>query len=121
MSAPAPHLPLLPLLLALLLHHQPGHQVQASALLASHMDVFSDLLENIMYSVIRTDNSPAGFGDDVEEGDSDDDLDPGRQGWRESKSRRRVLRTDGPSGALAPSLSSARRKTREETKRSQTK
>ena len=110
----------LQLLLPLLLQ-QPGHQVQASALLASHMDVFSDLLENIMYSVIRTDIPGGDDGDD--EGDDDggddggddgevDDVEPSRPMWRESKSRRRVLRTGVVSGGQAtPRAPTARMKT----------
>ena len=81
-----------------------------------------------MYSVIRTENTPDSVGDgddrynrddgdsdddesddDESDGDAVDDLKPLRPAWRESKSRRRVLRTDGLG-----------RKTREETNRNQT-
>ena len=70
-----------------------------------------------MYSVIRTDNKTGHVSDDDDDDDSDSDdgdsdVDPGRQVWRESKSRRRVLRTGGvPIGRM---------KTREETNTDQT-
>ena len=130
MSTSTNNLPHLPLLLLLLLLNQPVHQVQASALLASHMDVFSDLLENIMYSVIRTDNSHAGdlggedhsddYSDDYSDDDGDDDdvraeAEPARKVWRESKSRRRVLRTGGVGGSASTLMKT------KETNKNQTK
>ena len=83
-----------------------------------------------MYSVIRTENTPAVGGDRVDDsgddsdGDSDDDsggddVEQARPAWRESKSRRRVLRTDSGGGG-GGQTSRARLKTREETNRNQT-
>ena len=37
----------------------PTNQASTNPILISHMDVFSDLLDNIMYSVIKRDNVPS--------------------------------------------------------------
>merc|ERR1712113_689548 len=92
-----------------------------------------------MYSVIRTDNSHAGdlgghdhredhsddhsddYSDDDDDGDVPAEAEPARKVWRESKSRRRVLRTRGVGvGGQAASRPSPLMKTKE-TNKNQTK
>ena len=67
----------------ILLLSLPPTPVNAGVLLASHMDVFSDLLENIMYSVIKQDSDQPVSVSEV-----------ARQEGRESKARRRLIRPE---------------------------
>ena len=67
----------------ILLLSLPPPPVNAGVLLASHMDVFSDLLENIMYSVIKQDSDQPVSVSEV-----------ARQEGRESKARRRLIRPE---------------------------
>ena len=87
----------------------PTNQASTNPILVSHMDVFSDLLDNIMYSVIKRDNVPSisdtAQGVEVREGKREKERPVGR----ELRSRRRVLRRK-------EKVPMARMKTREQEK-----
>ena len=70
----------------------PTNQVSHNPILISHMDVFSDLLDNIMYSVIKRDNVPS-ISDTAQGVEEKKEMarEKERPG-RELRSRRRVLR-----------------------------
>ena len=70
-------------IVVILLLSLPAPPVNAGVLLASHMDVFSDLLENIMYSVIKQESDQPLSVSEV-----------ARQEGRESKARRRLIRPE---------------------------
>ena len=92
----------------LLLLNLLGHQVTARPLVTGHLEVFSDLLENIMYSVIRRDSSLP-LSTDGARG-----LEPPDMRESESKARRRVLLRKVPVSSMNTREGGSTIKTREE-------